>query len=31
MKEHQKKSELKIPKINPVLDGFSKGTKNVTK
>ena len=24
MKDHQKKSELKTPKINPILDVFSK-------
>ena len=28
MKDHQKKSELKTPKINPILDVFSKATEN---
>ena len=26
MKDHQKKSELKTPKINPIFDVFSKAT-----
>ena len=28
MKDHQKKSELKTPKINPILNVFSKATEN---
>ena len=31
MKDHQKKSELKTPKINPIFDVFSKATENSSK